>query len=181
VESILISQYPGRIFRFSSAARFTGRMTVEGQPIPPLPARSIAVIVWPPEIPDAPQRTPKRDGYNDHWNGWYPQCKPGMESPWDKATWGNEPSVLPKNFSPCPPVCFSQEKAYPLGKNELFPIIKRTRTMFGRDFYGFVLLFEIIISGGIIGYTYAENYRLVGDFQDGYEGYPVIDIQGTAL
>jgi len=180
VESIIISQYPGRIFSFSLPARFTGRTTITGQPIPPLPARSIAALVWPPEDPDAPRKTESR-GLNDSWKGWYPQCKPRMESPWDRATWGNEPSVLPEGFSPCPPVCFSQEKAYPLGKNELFPIIKRVRALFGRDFYGFVLLFEISISGGRIDYTYAENYRLVGDFQDGYEGYPVIDIQGTAL
>jgi hypothetical protein len=173
-----ISQYPGRIFYFDFPARFTDRYYS-------LPARSLAVIAFPPGVPNEPPIVPKRDGYNDRWNGWFPQCKPGLEAPWDGNTWGQIPSVLPKDFSPLAPVQFG--KAYPLGKNELFPVIKKTRALLGRDFYGFLLFHDVKISDGKINFTPIsqhetnDSYSLVGDFADGFEGYPVIDIPGTAV
>jgi hypothetical protein len=183
--AIEISQYPGRIFYFNFPERFTNQKTKEGYPVEPIPARSLAVVVFPPGVPDAPPKVPKRDGYYDRWNGWSPQCKPGIEAPWDGKTWGQAPSVLYESFYPFSPVMFG--KAYPLCKNELFPIIKKTRDLFVRDFYGFLLFHRVTITDGKINYTPVsqneanDSYRLIGDFADGFEGYPVIDIQGTAL
>lgn len=171
---IEISEYPGRIFYFNFPARFTNQKTEEGHPVEPLPARNLAGIAFPPGVPDEPPIVPKRSGYTDGWNGWYPQCKPGLETPWDGVTWGQVPSVLPRNFSPCSPVMFGT--GYPLGKNELFPIIKKTRALLGRDFYGFILLHNITTSDGKINYDFADQYQLVGDFTDGFENAPVIDI-----
>jgi len=164
--------------------------TQSGRPVQPIPARSLAVIAYPPDVPDAPQLTPKPSqvpgsGSFIHEGGWFPQCKPGLEVPWDNRTWGKAPSVLPDNFYPFPPVMFG--KAYPLCKNELFPIIKTTRALLGRNFYGFLMFYNVEISAGKINYTQVssneacDQYTLLGDFSDGFEGYPVIDIDGTPI
>jgi hypothetical protein len=132
-----------------------------------------------PGVPDEPPIVPKRDGLMDNWNGWYPQCKPGIEAPWDGVTWGQALSVFPANFSPYAPVLFG--KAYPLAKNELFPIIKKVRALLGRDFYGFELLHNLTTTGGKINFTNSDAYHLIGDFAGGFEDKPVIALQeGTA-
>jgi hypothetical protein len=156
-----ISDFQGRIFTFNIPARLTGTLY-------PLPARNLAVVVF----PDMPKKPPVYGGRDD-WNGWDPQCKPGLEIPWNNTTWGQLPNPIPEDFFPYSPVLFGE--AYPLGKNELFPIIKKTRALFGRDFYAFVLLFNYRTDGEDMIFSHEDKYRLTGDFP-GIENYPVIDL-----
>jgi len=190
--SIEISEFKGRIFHFSFPERFKDRKNADGEYVGVIPARELFVIAFPPGVPNEPPIVPRREGdgrgNGSTWNGWFPQCKPGLEMPWDGSTWGKiSEGVLPRNFYPYCPVRFdygNPDIRYPLGKNELFPIIKKTRTLLGRDFYGFVLLGHAAISGGFINYKYNEQYSLVGNFSTeglGFEGYPAVDIQGSAV
>jgi hypothetical protein len=160
-----INDFQGRIFTFNFPARLTGTPY-------PLPARNLAVVVF-PDIPkqENSQEGNHRDGTG--WSGWYPQCKPGLEIPWDSVTWGRLPNPIPENFIPYAPVQFGN--AYPLSKNELFPIIKKTRALFGRDFYAFILLFDYKTENGDMIYAHEEKYRLTGDFP-GFENYPAVDL-----
>jgi hypothetical protein len=167
------ASYPGRIFLINSPAYYTGTRHE-------VPARRFAVVVIPPEDPKAPPIVPKGDGFRDNWNGWYPQCKPGLESPWDGVTWGQPrlgvTDINPENFTSRAPIKFGDH--WPLTKNVLFPIIKKARTLFGRDFYGFYLLCGTLYETipGEIGFTALEPYRLIGDFAEGYENKPVVNL-----
>jgi hypothetical protein len=156
--------YPGRIFYINLPARLTGTPT-------PLAARNLAVVAFPPGVPDEPPIKPRQ---GSEWGGWYPQCKPGLEVPWDRATWGRLPDPVPENFFPHAPVRFGEGR--PLCKNELFPIIKKTRSLLGRDFYGFVLLFDATQAAGKINFASEECYHLIGNFQAAFEGYPAVDL-----
>jgi len=174
--SINLSDVKGRAFYFSYPERFKGMTNVEGHLVESLPARELVCVAFPPDIEGAPKKSPNEGGWSGSISG---RTKLGIDYPWDGKTWGKIPSVLDEDFSPLAPILFGE--AFPMSKNELFPIIKKTRTLLGRDFYGFYLFYGVKILGDIIESTIYERFTLAGEFSDGFEGKPVIDIQGTAL
>jgi hypothetical protein len=181
-----ITKYAGRVFYINLPERFTELKSDHPDADRSLPARNLAVIVYPLGVPDAPPFIPTVRNSEGKpvrpctvhkewpsWWGWLPSCAPGMEKPWDGVTWGAAPNPIPKNFTPFHPVLFG--RALPLAKNELFPIIKKVRALFGRDFYGLLLLHDVTQAPGKIIYGGSEPYRLYGDFP-GFEDHPVIDL-----
>jgi hypothetical protein len=172
-----------RIFYFNFPERFKGTSY-------PIPARNLAVVVYPPEAPDAPPIIPMQRGENgkaliytrngthdeENWWGWYPQWKPGLESPWDGTTWGKLPNPIPENFRSIY-VDWTKGNGWPFCKNELFPIIKKARALFGRDFFGFGLFYGVKLeSGKMYDFDGVDYYTLAGDFQIGFEDRPVVDL-----
>jgi hypothetical protein len=163
---IIIANYPGRIFYISYPARLTDTPS-------PLPARNIAVMVY----PDAGWDPVDSKLVSTRWGGWYPQVKPGIDGPWDGVRWGQLPNPIPEHFNPYPSIMLGEKKdAFPLSKNELFPVIKKTRALYGCVFYAFALvLIEEKTTDEKIIYKKGMTYQLFGDFP-GFEDKPVIDL-----
>jgi hypothetical protein len=66
--------YPGRIFCINSPRHYAGTRHE-------VPARRFAVIVIPPEDPEAPPIVPKRDVFRDNWNGLVPAMQARHRGP----------------------------------------------------------------------------------------------------